>query len=350
MNNESNSCEEVIKQVESQFNGEMEHDRKVIMQAMDEYRDAPEAQEIIHRLSRMLTNYLTEDEKEGFSKALGKSMPEISLLESVEEDLNNQRFEEAFIKLDNYMKEERRYVPDEEVEYHVFRNDFEEMLFEKYFTVKKELRGIPFNVPIFMLYHYYAFLLIEQNRYDEAEKYLKMGLEYNPVSLHLMFELIDLYKKKGEWDNMNKLIQDAFTYSYTPDSIARIYRDLGYYYVEIEKPEIAAALYIYSIKFEQTQQAYTELEYIKNMGQNIDITMEEAQQIVRDQNIPVVANPFIVKEFRERGDKFSEDENLEAALEMYTIAYILDDSMENQMRYKMAEAIVNGEGHVNITL
>lgn len=350
MDNKSDSCEEVIKQVKSQFNSEREHDRKIIRQAMDEYQDSPNSREIIHELSRMLTNYLTQEEIDGFNRALEKSMPEIPLLDSVEEDLNNQRFEEAYKKLDKYMNENRNYIPDEKVEYHVFGNDFEEKIFEKYFTVKRESRGIPFNVPIFMLYHYYAYFLVEQNRMDEAEKYLKIGLEYNPVSPQLLFELIDIYKKKGDWDNMNPYIESAFKYAYTPDAMARIYRDLGYYYVELQKLDVAAALYIYSLKYEQTEQAYAELEYIKNLGQDIEITIEEAQQTLKDNNIQLVANPFIVEEFRKRGDKFAENEDLENALEMYTMAYILDDSMENQMRYKMAQAALNGEDHVNITL
>ena len=78
--------------------------------------------------------------------------------------------------------------------------------------------------------------------------------------------------------------------------------------------------------------------------------MKDAQKKVNDEKIQLTANPFIVKEFRERGDKLSEEKDFEGALRMYTSAYMLDDSMENQMRYKMAEATVNGEDHVNITL
>lgn len=341
---------EYIENVKSQLTGEKEHDRLIIKQAMDDYDANPFDEEVIHELSKMLTNCLTDEEIKEFNKALEKDMPEIPLLKSVEEDLNNQRFEEAFNKLDNYMNNERRFIPDEETEYHVFDNDIEEMLFEKYFKVEKQLAGIPFDVPIFMLYYYYAFLLVEQNRFDEAEEYFKKGLEYNPVSLQLIFELMDLCKKRSDWKNMNKYVQDAFKYAYTPDAMARIYRDLGYYYTEIGKLDISAALYIYSLKYEQTQQAYNELEYLKHMGQNIEITIDEAHQIVNDENIPLVANSFIVKEFRQRGDKFVEDEDLESAFEMYTLAYMLDDNMENQLRYKMIEAALNGEDQVNINL
>jgi len=345
------NIKEIINTVKSQLNGDREHDREIIKQAMDDNQDRPDSQEIIHELSRMLTNYLTEDEIEQFDKALEKDLPEYSLLNSVEENITNQQFEKAFNKLDNYMTSDfKRFVNDENIEYHVFNNYIEEKLFEKYCTVKKEIRIIPFNLPIFMLYHYYGYFLVEQNRLDEAENSLKIALEYNPISLQVLFELIDLYKIKGDWNSMYEYLQLAFKYAYTPDALARAYRDLGYYYVEVGKPEISVGLYIHSLKFEQTEQAFQELEYLKHIGQNIDITPEDAKKLLHDNDIPLVANPFIVEHYRNSGDIFGEEENMEQALEMYALAYVLDDSLENQMRYKLAEAVVNGTGNVNITL
>ena len=72
--------------------------------------------------------------------------------------------------------------------------------------------------------------------------------------------------------------------------------------------------------------------------------------MLEENNIPLTANPVIVSEYRQRGDRFSEEEDLEGALEMYTLAYILDDSLENQMRYKFVEAALNGGGSVDISL
>ena len=163
-------------------------------------------------------------------------------------------------------------------------------------------------------------------------------------------KLIDLYKRKGDWDNLNKYIKIAYNYAYTPDALAIIYRDLGYYYTEINKGEIAVALYYYSLKYDNNQVAHNELSYLEQLGQNIDITPQEAMKILEKENIPLVGNEFIVKEYRNCGDKYTESEDLENALHMYAMACALDDSIENQMRYKMTEAALNGEDHVDITL
>ena len=344
------NTKEIINTVKAQLNGDREHDRRVIKQAMDDNNNNDNAQEIIGELSKMLTNYLTEDEIDRFDKALEKDLPEYALLKSVEEDLQNQRFEDAFNKLDDYVKNDsKRFINDEKVRYVVFNNEMEEKIFKDYCPVKKEVRPIPFDIPIFMLYYYYAYLLIEQNRLTEAEESLKTALEYNPISLQVLFELVDLYKRTGDWNSMNEYLQLAFRYSYTPDALARAYRDLGYYYVEQEKPDLSVALYIHSLKYEQTHQAYQELEYLKHIGQNIEITPQDAENLIKDNNIQLTANSFIVEQYKSMGDIYGEEDNLEQALEMYALAYMLDDSMENQMRYKITEAALNG-GNVNINL
>ena len=348
----NNTPEEVINKIKSQLTGNREEDRQIILDSMHQCDpDDENTQEIVHELSRMLVDYLTPEEIERFNTALRKDLPELALIESVEDDLNNQHFDDAFRKLESYMNDDtRRFINDDKIEYHVFDNEFEERLFEEYGNVDREVRMIPFEVPIFKLYYYYAFLLVEQNRLNDAEEYLKKGLEYNPVSPKLLFELIDLYKKTCEWTVMNKYLQRVYECAYSPELLARYYRDLGYYYTEIGKLDIAVALYIHSLKYDQTGQAYNELDYLKYNGQNIEIEIDEVCKLLQSNDIPLVASDFIVKEYRLCGDRFAEDENLEAALEMYAYAYALDDSLENQMRYKMAEAALNGDDKVNINL
>lgn len=349
--NNKDTFNDIMDKIKSQFTGDKEHDRTVITRSMQEYGEGEYGQEVVHELSKMLFNYLTPEEIEGFKKALEKDMPEQALLNSVRDDINNQRFDEAFEKLDKYMKDDtRRFVNDENYEYHSFNNDMEAALFEEYYTPEKEVRMIPFNVEITDLYYAYAFILVEKNEMDEALKYYDIALKYNPVSPNIYFEKADIYKRLGQWDNMNKNLELAYKYAYMPQDMARYYRDLGFYHTENNKADVAVALYIHSLKYDDNESAYHELQYLEHMGQDINMTYEEAKKILAENNIPLVGHEFIVSKYREFGDNFAEKNNLEAALEMYTLAYILDDSMENQIRYKMAEAAVNGDGEVNITL
>jgi len=54
MNNKSKSCEEIIKQVQAQFNGDREHDREIIVKSMREYAGHAYGQEITRELGRIM--------------------------------------------------------------------------------------------------------------------------------------------------------------------------------------------------------------------------------------------------------------------------------------------------------
>ena len=342
---------QIINSIKKELTGNNEEDRQIIRDNMNKYSQHPYAEEIIRELSRMLVSYLTPEEIEKFEKAAQMDIPERQLLDSVMNDFNNERLEEAFEKLEDYMKNNpERFVDDEQTEYHSFENDMEMALFEEYITPEKNVLLIPPEVPIIDIHYLYAYLLVEKDRLTEAEKHLEIALKYDPVSGRVIHELIDLYKRQGMWDKMNEYIPLIFRYSYTPDSLARAYRHLGYYYTEQKNYDVAVALYYYSLKYDNNEAAHNELRFLEHLGQCIDITPEIAMKILEKENIPLVGNEFIVKEYRECGDKFSEDEDYENALHMYALAYSLDDSIENQMRYKMTEAVINGDTDVNISL
>lgn len=345
------SYDEIIEDIKSDLTGNKDKDKQILLINMQKYAEHEYGREITRELGRLFYDYLTPEEIEEFEKALQKEIPERELLNQVSDDLNNQRMDDAFNKLDNYMKNNPdRYVNDKINEYHIFSNEMEEVLFNEYVHTDKEVRILPPDIPLVDLYYIYAFLLVEKNRLNDAEKYLKIALDYNPVSTHLIFELVDIYKRKGEWSNVFKYIKLAYKYAYLPEDLSRVYRDYGFYYTETHKPDVAVALYIYSLKYHDYPAAYQELEYLKHIGQNTDISKDEVEKILKENDIPLVANPFIVKEYRECGDRYGENDELEHALEMYTIAYMLDDSIENQLRYKMAKATLDGKNDVNISL
>ena len=303
------------------------------------------------KLYGLLCDFLTPEQIQQLEQARKNTNPEIQLYDDVMNDFNSQRFDDAFEKLDDYMKNApKRFESDEENVYYTFSNDIEITLFEEYVQEHRHITLIPPEIHVVELYYYYAYLLVEKNQLSDAEKCLKKALMLNPVSNQVIHELIDLYKRQFDWENMMQYVQLAFRYAYTPDFLARTYRHLGYYYAEIHKPEISAALYIYSLKYDDHQAAYHELEYLEHIGENTNLTKEEVIKTLTDNDIQLVANEFITKEYRDYGDKLSEEEKLEEALQMYALAYSLDDCMENQMRYKMAQAAVDGSGEVNITL
>ena len=188
------------------------------------------------------------------------------------------------------------FEDDKVSEYHYFTNPLEEILIRKYFGAKKELRYIPDNQPLLDLYYVYGFLLLETKDYENAERYLKKANKINPVSARIILELTEIYRMHTY--NYNEYFirtTDALQYAYYPQDIARCYRNLGYYYIEENQMKTAMALFIYSMEYEASPLAYTEIKYIQSKNDNMELPLNECIKIIEDKKIQIGPNPFILE-------------------------------------------------------
>jgi tetratricopeptide (TPR) repeat protein len=184
----------------------------------------------------------------------------------------------------------------------------EELLFYKYIGAEKIVRYIPDNKPVLDLYYIYGFLLLETNQYDKAEEYLKKAIKINPVSSRIILELCEIYKLHTY--NYNKYFMyatDALKYAYMPQDIARSYRSLGYYYIEENQFETAFALFRYSMEYELNPMAYSEINYIQNKDKSIDLSLDESMEIIKNKNIQLGVNPFILETLDEFINEYEEN-------------------------------------------
>jgi len=107
---------------------------------------------------------------------------------------------------------------------------------------KKEIKIKP-DIHRQALYHL-AYIQIEYKNYDDAERLLNQALLENPLDLHSLFEVCDIYKRKGELDKCSDIIKLCFSYSYTPEDISRVYRDMGFLFIEKKDYDAAIACHI----------------------------------------------------------------------------------------------------------
>lgn len=271
---------------------------------------------------------------------------EQDLLNDVYADIENRDIGQALERIESYLEDNPNAFEDED--YHAFNNPLELEMFKHFFS--DDIKLIAPEIPIKDIYYTYGFLLLEANRLEDAKQSLLKALKFNPVSSAIIFELMEVYKRINDYDSYNRCLKDVFRFAYSPQDLARAYRYLGFFNIEIRNFELAAASYIYSLKYENSEAAYQELAFLKDSGQDIEIPFEDAVRILQDNNVSLVGDEFVVSKFRQWGDEFAEEEHFEEALNMYGCAYSLDDSLENQMRYKMAESILNGDGQVEINL
>jgi tetratricopeptide (TPR) repeat protein len=144
---------------------------------------------------------------------------------------------------------------------------------------------------------------------DEAETALKEALQINPVSTKIILELCDIYKMRTP--TFNKFYfytMDALKYAYSGYELARIYRNLGFYYYEENNIKLTIACYMHSLKFENDPFVVQRIEQLEN-NYKIILTDEECQELMQDKHIKLGAHPFIIENL----EKLAMEENFKYA-------------------------------------
>ena len=313
--------EKVIEEIKSNLGENKELNRKYLSSQIERYSDHPYNKEIIREISRMMWDCLSDEEKEEFIAISEKENPIMDILNEVSEFIEVGDYDTAFDKLNTFMESFPGMFEDDKVsEYHSFTNPLEEMLFRKYIGAEKEVRLIPDNKPILDLYYIYGFLLFEKSQYQKAEESLKKANKINPVSARIILELSEIYKMHTPTFNKFYIYTtEALRYSYYPQDLARCYRNLGYYYIEEDKLDIAVALFKYSMNFELSIMAYNELQYIESKGQNIDLNRDEVNQLLESANIQIGVNPFILETLYGLAEEYEKNKLHNQALYFYEL-------------------------------
>ena len=334
--------EEIIKEIKANLGENRDLNRQYLSSQIEVYKDHPYNKEIIKEISRMMWDCLSEDEKQEFIEISERENPVMDILNDIYYDIENGNYETPLEELNAFMETFPEMFEDDRVsEYHYFTNPLEDLIFRKYIGAEKELRYIPDNQPLLDLYYVYGFLLLENQEYDKAEEYLKKAIRINPVSARIILELTEIYKVHTYTYNEYFIRTcDALKYSYYPQDIARCYRNLGYYYIEENQMRTALALYIYSMEFEASPLAYTEIKYIQSKNDNMELTLNECIEIIESKNIQLGVNPFIIETLNELIKEYEKNKLYNQALYFMELQFDLTHDVEtlemmNEIRGKL---------------
>lgn len=334
--------EEIIKEIKANLGENRDLNRQYLSSQIEVYKDHPYNKEIIKEISRMMWDCLSEDEKQEFIEISERENPIMDILNDIYYDIENGNYETPLEELNAFMETFPEMFEDDKVsEYHYFTNPLEDLIFRKYIGAEKELRYIPDNQPLLDLYYVYGFLLLENQEYDKAEEYLKKAIRINPVSARIILELTEIYKVHTYTYNEYFIRTcDALKYSYYPQDIARCYRNLGYYYIEENQMRTALALYIYSMEFEASPLAYTEIKYIQSKNDNMELTLNECIEIIESKNIQLGVNPFIIETLNELIKEYEKNKLYNQALYFMELQFDLTHDVEtlelmNETREKL---------------
>ena len=315
--------EEIINEIKANLGENKQLNRKYLSSQIEKYKDHPYNTEIIREVSRMMWDCLSDEEKDEFISISENENPIMDILNEISEPIELGQYKKALEMMDEFMKSFPGMFEDDMVsEYHSFTSPLEELLFRKYIWAEKEVRIIPDNQPILDLYYIYGFLLLENNQLEEAEENLKKANKINPVSARIILELSEIYKKHTpSFNKFYMYTTEALTYSYYPQDIARCYRNLGYFFIEENKFDIAVALFKYSMTFEMSPMAYSELHYIESKGHSIDMELDEAVELIKTNNIQLGVNPFILEALTQLAGEYESNQLYSQALYFYELLF-----------------------------
>lgn len=331
--------QEIIEEIRSGLTGDEQHDLAYLKEQMEIYKEHEFAKEILRECGRILYTLLSPEARAKIEAAAEKDnfgMDEA--MEKVEFYLYKGDTEKAAAAIEPLVKkcdgilEAGMFVEDSVSEYYCFRELFEEVLHRYYSESEKAFRKA--SVPFERVYGHYGILLVELKRLDEAEEALKKAMSWNPADAEMLFEYAEVYKMRGDLKRFYELTLNAFRISYRPATVARCFRNLGYYFTEQKLWEVAVACIVMSQQYmPDDKNAQSELYFIEHTaGRQIDVPeFEEFSKFSEQYGFPVGASDVVLSLAARYGRHFLEEGENRLASYFLGIFYDLtgDEKVKN---------------------
>ncbi len=147
------------------------------------------------------------------------------------------------------------------------------------------------------IYYYFAYALIEMQKFDEAQDILEKALLWNPVSAACYSELADIALRKNNIEQAEELLHKVLEYAFDTKLLASCYRRLGYCCTEKKEYELALFLYVHSRCFEKNNPTVTrEICYIyENADRKINLKPNPnyQEEVLLKNGIPYEASDLV---------------------------------------------------------
>lgn len=256
------SYKDTINAIFRGLSGDRDADIEYLKGQMEKYKDDEDSVEIVRALSRKIFELLPEESKEEIGRVIGNEVDKAkATVEKARLLLNNNEAVSAEKTLRALIDSiPLEFNDDKECGYFCFDDALEIAIFYESENFRKTIRRPTYNFS--EIYYLYGYSLIENGKIDEAEAALKTALRWNPVSTTVMSELSEVYKRRQDYERFLFWSKQILRYASSKQMLARGYRNIAYYYCDIEEYEKSAAIYYYSYAFEENPQAQAELFYI----------------------------------------------------------------------------------------
>lgn len=312
---ENKAFEAIMKEITGGLSGDSEADMKYLHEQGEKYKDHEYGKEILRACGRLIYELIPEDKKEELNKALEKDgMGFDAALEEIRFNIYKKNYDTALKLMEGMIRkyeEMNMYSNDAVSEYYCFREPMEEILYKQYNNPDKDIRRA--QIDYGEMYLQYGSLLVDMQRIEDAEAALEKAKRWNPANAKISFEYTETFKMRGMIEDFGRLTRETFRYAYRPADLARCYRNMAYYFVEIKDYKTAVCCLLYSGQFEKSEMVSAELYYISQQtGEMFQPSEDELDECFKKNKIPFGPEEEVLKvayaygmHFHEAGDDAS---------------------------------------------
>ena len=261
---------ELIAEVRTELTGNSAVDIRHIREKTRALKGEPNAAELLSALAELAFSLMPEEQQEYMKKVtfIGEQRMDRAFHEAMGWIQEGKR-KEAETRLAEISDKIHEYFEQGGKKYFSFRNPFEYHLYRMYYPTDTEFERAPFDFAQYLTM--YGYVLLENHQVRKAAQTIERGIRFNPVNADIRFELAEVYKFARQPKRLLQTCQETLRICTSPDRIARVLANLGFYCVVVEDFYSAAVFYFESLRFQASKAVNFELQDVlhrmKTIGQ-----------------------------------------------------------------------------------
>lgn len=217
---------------------------------------------------------------------------------------------------------------DDEARYFYFANPLEEAICDRVCPSEKTRRRAPIDYPL--LYFTLGAVQLEARRPREAKAALNKALAFNPVDAETLCKIADVARRERDFVGYLKSTTQALRVSYRRRDLARCYRNLGTFYLDVQRYDVATAALHFSLTFDESAEARRELKFVESKTRRPAKAppFEKLRKIFDAEGIPVGPSAETVEAARELAVRARDAGDFALALRCFDVVWRLADDAE----------------------
>ena len=183
----------------------------------------------------------------------------------------------------------------------------------------------------------YGSLCLKLSKFRRAEDAFKKAICWNPVDLDSYLGLAECYKNLNMLSRYLDVTKQAYRFCCSRATMARYYRNMGFYYVARYNTEAARVCYTYSNIYYKTDNADNELKYLEQAlnDKTPEYSVKQMQEILDKNEVEPGPDSKTIGIIYRVGELMMNDKDYRLARDCFSIVY--DITQETQLKTLLDE-------------